>query len=333
MYQYIVRQMIPIIEKKGYRVMHHTLSGVNPYSTLARRINQVRSDICLLFSMDAVGFEIQSTIEDRWINTMSCPCVTHLLKHPVCLPYNLRREWSWNVVVQTSEQEGHSYMERHYQKYLESFLTPHIAWDTIETEEKEYDWYVPGDYTPLPVYEEQIHQMPDVFEKMAYQIRDLLRRGEDVTLETAMMKVCAEVGLVLAEEEIDVLLTQMLVVAEYVQMEKIQDTVTLLLEQGASVSVCGKSWEQFPHTTNPLTNLSGGQQVPAEEIARQIARSRKILFPCTNGFTWEQQWLATAYTSGVTCIRRYGEGITQEWSVPCLTLEEYMEQLLHLEED
>jgi hypothetical protein len=141
------------------------------------------------------------------------------------------------------------------------------------------------------------------------------------------------VGLVLAEEEIDVLLTQMLVVAEYVQMEKIQDTVTLLLEQGASVSVCGKSWEQFPHTTNPLTNLSGGQQVPAEEIARQIARSRKILFPCTNGFTWEQQWLATAYTSGVTCIRRYGEGITQEWSVPCLTLEEYMEQLLHLEED
>jgi hypothetical protein len=255
-----------------------------------------------------------------------------LTKHPVALKYNWQKEWGWNVIVHTSNARAYDCLHDVVQMDCEMHLIPDVAWYTETVSEKIYPYYVPGEYVSLQSYEEQIDKFPDVFANMARRIRNVMLGNNEVSLEMALSKVCFQIGFALTKTETEAMLSQMFVIEQYVQMEKIQGMMLKLLESGEDVYVCGKSWNNFPYAGTNLLNLSEEMEGTAEKTVTNLSRSRRALFPYLNGKRWEENWLATAYSCGVSCICDVEETLQQSNVVSYIALKDYAEKLLHLEE-
>ena len=126
--EYMIQNMKQILLHKGYRVTDISFSVADPYSNCAKQLGQQVEDVCLVFGMDAVGFEMQIFNGQRWINTMSCPCVSYLYHHASCFSGQLDMdELSWNVEFHAADRDNLEFIREWYQESADTRLMLGIA--------------------------------------------------------------------------------------------------------------------------------------------------------------------------------------------------------------
>lgn len=138
-------------------------------------------------------------------------------------------------------------------------------------------------------------------------------------------------GAAFSDEEITALLPEMMVVADYVQMESVLSGIDDLLSQGKEVYVCGSSWLEYPGVCHPAFHVIRSEQEDgAEKILEILEKSRQIYVPQTNGRVWSEPWIGTALSMGVECLNRDGDTISYTGG-DYMDLSDFVDRLLHLE--
>lgn len=334
---------------KGYRVVKISLSVKNPYSSFDRALGEERKDVCLVVSMDAVGFEIQTFTDECWVNGMSCPCVTYLYHHPIRYFDILSREFGWNVGIHGSVGR---YLRsvRNYFPALEDTMQvkgPGFEGKNIrDFRERTYDVYIPAGYIPLSRCREQIEAMPDVFSGLAKNILQRMKREKKTVLEKALEDCLAEIGFSCSLVEFFSLFQMMEVVEEYIRMEKIELVTGTLLNQGIHVAVSGTGWEEFHHGNGQFLEILGGREgVPFESMLDYMGDSKIVLDIQENGEEDVSTLMLSAMKNGAVCLtdREQKEGmflpdeeiLYYEDATPdkmCGQLKQYLEEMQVLEQ-
>lgn len=321
--------------EKGYRVQMQSLSIPNAYYILDQSIAGIRDEICLVFTLDGAGMEIPSMGDDYWMNTMPCLCVSYFMTDLMQYDYLLSNHWGWNLIFYTLNDGMMQYMHQYYPSLEDVSSPPYLSWDR-KTERAlhlpEYEISVLGSYVPPVHYRKRIRQMPEVFQQVANRMMEVLQNQNDISVRDALKRAGLLLGAAFSEEEITALLPEMMVVADYVQMESLLSGMDDLLSRGKEIYVCGSSWLEYPGACHPAFHVIRSEwEDGAEGILEILEKSRQIYVPQTNGRVWSESWIGTALSMGVECLNRDGDTIVYT-DEDYMDLSDFVNGLLHLED-
>lgn len=246
--KYIVNKMKQILLEQGYRVCDISFSVANPYSNCDKQLGKNVRDVCLVFSMDTVGFEMLLYNGQRWINTMACPCVSYLYHHAGLFSVNLDIELSWNIEIHADNKENQEFIREWYPEAQDVKLIQGFAFEASGQEEwhsRKYDVYVPGDYIPSGDCYQAICKMPEVFRMIAFSMIDRMEKDASLSAWTALKQVLASLDFQCDHQEFFALSENMKIASVYVQMKETEDFIDSCLQQELSVAVYGSGWERY----------------------------------------------------------------------------------------
>lgn len=305
----IQKYMADALEKcflaRGYRVAKISLSEKNPYSNFDRVLGEDKKDICLFFSIDAVGFEMQALNDTRWVNNASCLCVTYLCHAPLHYYEQLSGEFGWNILVHSPHEAYLQEIKKYFPALEDTLLLDAIGFEGKNIQpfgDRKYEVYLPVDYTPASVCMEQIHAMPEVFKSMADEMIQRLQRTEGLSLEKALESCLEQMQFRCSLEEFYSLMQMMEVAALYVRMERIEKIAASILEQGIMLAVSGSGWGNFHcKDADRLLLLDGKEDVDFAKMLDYMGDAKIVLDVPGNGGT-DTAILHSAIKNGAVCL-------------------------------
>lgn len=289
--EYIIKMMKQILLQKGYRVTDISFSVTNPYSNCDKQLGQ-REDvehICLFFSLDTVGFEMEIASGDRWVNMMPCPCVSYLYHYASCLSSYLDMdELSWNVEFHAADRDNLAFVREWYQESADIKLIPGFAFACEEQQQWQdriYDVYVPGDYTPPQIYRQKLDKLPAVFLMIAESMITRMEQNPSLAAHDALKQVLKEINFTYNNQEFFALLEELKTATSYVKMRELEQALEVLLGHGLVTVVYGNGWEQYSgENTVHLKVIPVEQQKPDFETHLNIMAHAKCFmdFACSD---------------------------------------------------
>lgn len=278
--KYVIETMKQMLLQRGYRVTDISFSVEDPYSNCDKQLGQKVQDVCLVFGMDAVGFEMLTYNGQRWINTMACPCVSYLYHYANCFSSYLdMEELSWNIEFHAADGDNLKCIQEWYQESADIRLVPGFAFACREQQQwqdRDYDIYIPGDYIPSQICRQAIDKLPDVFRMIAESMIVKMEKDSSRAAHLALKQVLKDINFTCDNQEFFALLEELNIVGIYVKMKELEQVLGVCLRCGLVVAVYGSGWEQYPgENGTSLKLISIDQQKPDFETHLNIMAHTK----------------------------------------------------------
>lgn len=346
--EYIVQKMKQLFLQKGYQVTDISLSVADPYSNCAKQLGEQVEDVCLVFSMDAVGFEMQIYNGQRWINTMACPCVSYLYHYASCFSGQLNMdEFSWNIEFHAADRENLEFISERYQESADTKLVSGFAFmgeERQQWEDRIYDVYVPGDYIPSQICQQAIRELPEVFQMIAASMIAKMEQNTSLADYTALQQVLEEINFTCDNQEFFALLEELKIAEDFVRMKAAEQAVGIFLRHGLTVAVYGNGWEKYAgENTVNLKWIHTDQEKPVFEMHLNIMAHTKCFvdFCCSDSESTMIHILSAMKNGAVVLSNRQnlreeyfadGEGMLFYQAGNAGSLESLIENYFHAED-
>lgn len=310
--EYMIQTMKQILLQKGYRVTAISFSVKNPYSNCDKQLGQQIDDICLVFSLDAAGFEMQIYNGQRWINMMACPCVSYLYHYASCFSSSLNmEELSWNIEFHAADEDNLKCIQEWYQESAATRLIPGFAFACEEQKkwkDRIYDVYVPGDYISSRICLQEINKLPKVFQTISVSMIAKMEKNSSLAAYAVLKQVLEEINFACDSQEFLVLLERLKIAEVYVRMKELEQVLEVFLRYGLVVAVCGSGWEQYSgENASHLKLVSVNQQKPDFEAHLNIMANTKCFmdFFCSDSEDTMIHVLSAMKNGAVVLSSRY----------------------------
>lgn len=304
--KYIMDTFEKYLSDKGYRVAKISLSVKNPYSNFDRALGDEKKDVCLVFSMDAIGFEIQTFNDERWVNGMACPCITYFYHHPMRYYDVLLKEFGWNVGIHSGDTRYLCGVTKYFPTLEDTLLINGLGFsgkNIRDYKERSHDVYFPAGYIPASRCRQQIEAMPEVFFNLAKDILQRMKRDNTLSLEKALEACLLDMQFSCSVIEFCSIFQMMQEVENYIKMERIEKVVGTLLSNEIKVTVSGTGWEDFSHKNIHFLQIAGGRDGLSFEAMLDVMGDAKIVLDMhDNGQEDISTVMISAMKNGAVCL-------------------------------
>lgn len=292
--------------EKGYRVAKISLSVKNPYSSFDKILGEEKKDVCLVFSMDAVGFEIQTFNDECWVNSMACPCVTYFYHHPVCHYDLLLKEFGWNVRAHSGDAGDLSNIEKYFPSLEEPLLINGMGFrgkKNMPFEERNHEIYLPAAYIPPDRCMKKIEAMPEVFYHLAKDVLQRMQCDVHLSLGKALEACLADVQFTCSPIEFCSIYQILQEVENYIRMERIEKIAGSVLDSEVALTVSGMGWEDFSHKNIRFLQIEGSRDgLPFETMLDIMGDAKIVLDVQNNGQEGLSVVMMSAMRNGAVCL-------------------------------
>lgn len=252
--EYFAYQMGKSFEKEGYLTYYYNLKEVAENNKRLKKFNRFGETVMLTINFEGLSQEAGLYKPGKgyiW-EEYDLMCYNIAVDHPY---YYHKR------LVDLPEKYYHISIDRNHEKYFKEFYPEynHLGFlplagtrlqDEAEpkanTEPKNIDVIMTGNYTPPSFSESYIHRINEEYAAFYQGIIDELIREPHKTLEEVAMAHCeSELGEV-SKESTRLVLHNMIFIDLYIRSYWRGEAVKTLVEAGIHVDVFGKGWEELP---------------------------------------------------------------------------------------
>ncbi len=269
---------------RGYETL--VLDVQNMQDSLEKLAEFVKQPVIAAITFNNLAFNMELTEGKNIWEQLQIPCINILMDHPFFYHRALVSA-PCNAVVLCTDQNHMKYIQRFYPNIPISGFLPHAGCIHEENykklEERSIDVLYAGG---LSAYVNDAIR-PDWSKYEQFDAEDLadavlqkLIKTPSLTTEEVVEAELVSKGVVLPDEELRLLMTDMRYIDGLAVSYFRERAVKILVESGVKVTVFGAGWDGCNWASHP--NLDYGGKIPAKEILNKMKDTKIVL----NTMTW-----------------------------------------------
>lgn len=275
---YFSKEMAKEFEKRGYTVFFYDLKREKESARRLRKFIKAGETVMITFNFQGLEKEtgVYSEREGYIWDGYGIPCYNIAADHPYFYHDRLQDlpERYYHISIDRCQEAYFKtyYPEYHSQGFLPLAGTEYAENGYDETEQPMMDVLLTGNYTTLSFFEPYINWINDEYAKFYRGIINELIENSCETVEEVAKKHCErELGKV-AEDDFRLVLHKMIFVDLYVRNYYRGEVVKTLVENGITVDVIGKGWEELE--CSHKENLRIHPQTDSETCLKELKKAK-----------------------------------------------------------
>lgn len=275
---YFSKEMAKEFEKRGYAVFFYDLKKEKESARRLRKFIKAEETVMITFNFQGLEKEpgVYNEREGYIWDSYRIPCYNIAADHPYFYHDRLQDlpERYYHISIDRCQEEYFKvyYPEYHSQGFLPLAGTEYANDEKNEKECRGTEVLLTGNYTTLSFFEPYINWINDEYAEFYRGIIHELLENPWKTVEEVAEKHCErELGKV-AEDDLRLVLHKMIFIDLYVRNYYRGEVVKTLVENGITVDVIGKGWEEL--VCSHKENLRIHPQTDSETCLKELKKAK-----------------------------------------------------------
>lgn len=246
----------------------------------------IKEPVTAAITFNNLAFNMELKEGENIWEQMGIPCINILMDHP-CFYHEALNKAPCNSVVLCTDINHMKYVQRFYPNVSVSGFLPHAGCIHIKNykklKDREIDVLYAGGvsaYVNDGIYPDWGKYKKFDGKELGEAVLKRLIESPSYTTEETVESILISRGIVLSDEELRLLITDMRYVEGLAVSHFREGAVKVLVEAGIKVTVYGAGWDKSSLAFHP--NLDYRGKIPAKEILKKMEDSKIIL----NTMTW-----------------------------------------------
>ena len=295
--------MIESFRKRGFNVLEFdlTIEGIIP-----EFIQTVSTTSCiLLFSFQALLFDLCLTDDKPFLNTLNFPIFGHIVDHPIYHSLRLSSIEGANIYLGCIDSSHVDYVKKYYSNIKHVTYLPHGGFNPntiIPYNERTIDLFFPCSYAEPNEIMNQINKLPEVYQNMCKIIIKNMLNNPLLNLQDALYEYLDSVHFVYENDEFTLIMDIMSVVDEYIRAYSRDNCIQCLLENNIMVTVSGNGWSKFKSEYKYNLNIIDSSGIDFTNVLDIMANSKMVLNHIATHQNGTHERIFSSMLCGAICL-------------------------------